>query len=183
KVLVKIVISRLKLLRNKRSIRIRQARLDIAQLLGNRQYQSCFKRVEFLFKEQNLLDGYDMVDNFCECILKRLSYIRRHKDRPQDINEGVSSLIYASARCADLPELQCLRSLFAKRYGHEFAYAAVESHPDSCVSQQIIEQLSVRLPAHDLKLKLMKDIAIEFDLQWDSSNIETELGEPSKNSL
>ncbi|XP_057828863.2 uncharacterized protein LOC131040010 isoform X2 [Cryptomeria japonica] len=170
-------------MRNKRSIKIKQARQDIAQLLGNGQHQNCFKRVDFLFQEQNLLDGYDMVVKFCECILERLSYIRRHKDRPQDINEAVSSLIYASARCADLPELLRLRSLFAKRYGYEFASAAVYLHHNSCVNQQIIEQLPDRLPDIDSKLKLLKGIAVEFNLQWDSSNIEADFGEPTKDSL
>eukprot|EP01018_Ginkgo_biloba_P022464 Gb_27188 [translate_table: standard] len=180
KSLIKVLRSRMKLLRNKRDIQVKLLRRDVAQLLGDGQDHTTLGRVDLLFKEQNLLAGYDMVEHFCECILQRLSYIRRHKDCPQDINEAVSSLIFAAARCADLPELQCLRSLFAKRYGHQFASAAVELFPDCGVNQQIIEKLSIRSPSSDAKLKLMKEIAGEFNVQWDSSNIEAELCEHPK---
>lgn len=182
KALVKIVISRVNLLRNKREILIKQLRHDVSQLLIKGQLQSSFRRIELVFKEQNLLHGYDMVEQFCECILKRLSYIRRHKDRPQDINEALSSLIFAAARCSDLPELQRLRSFFVKRYGLEFASASVELLPGSGVNKQIIEKLSVRSPTCDSKLNLMKEIAGEFNLQWDSS-IEAELCKPMEDSL
>lgn len=182
KALVKIVINRVKLLRNKREILIKQLRHDVAQLFIKGQLQSSFSRIELVFKEKNLLHGYDMVEQFCECILKRLSYIRRHKDRPQDIDEALSSLIFAAARCADLPELQRLRSYFVKRYGLEFASSSVELLPGSGVNKQIIEKLSVRSPTCDSKLNLMKEIAREFNLQWDSS-IEAELCKPIEDSL
>jgi hypothetical protein len=40
---------------------------------------------------------------------------------------------------------------------------------------QVIEKLSVKRPSGQTKLKLMKDVAVEFNIEWDSSVIEKEL--------
>ena len=47
---------------------------------------------------------------------------------------------------------------------------------------QIIEKLSVGTPTCNSKLNVMKEIAGEFNLQWDSS-IEAELCKPTEDSL
>ena len=60
------------------------------------------------------------------------------RDRPNDINEAVSSLIYASARCGDLPELLVIRKLFGERYGQKFALTAVELLPGNLVNREVI---------------------------------------------
>lgn len=41
-----------------------------------------------------------------------------HSECPEECREAVSSLIYAAARIADLPELRELRSFFTERYGN-----------------------------------------------------------------
>lgn len=60
------------------------------------------------------------------------------RDCPNDINEAVSSLIYASARCGDLPELRVIRKLFGERYGQRFAVTAVELFPGNLVNREVI---------------------------------------------
>lgn len=40
---------------------------------------------------------------------------------------------------------------------------------------QIIEKLSVNAPSPEVKLKVLKEISREHNLEWDSSNIEAEL--------
>ncbi|XP_068659575.1 uncharacterized protein [Aristolochia californica] len=164
--LLRCVRCRLKLLRNKRYVVVRQLREDIAQLLMNgHRPTSAFSRVEQLFKAQSILSAYDLLDHFCEFIIINLSYIRKHRDCPNDINEAVSSLIFAAARCADLPELQVLRQLFGERYGNDFAVSAVELFPGNHVNRQISEKLSIKLVSDDAKLKLLQEIARDCNLQ------------------
>eukprot|EP01018_Ginkgo_biloba_P015960 Gb_29845 [translate_table: standard] len=182
KSLIKPIKCRVDFLRKKRTSKVNMLRKDVAELLAKGQDQSAFSRVELLFTEQNLLAGYDMIELFCDSIQKRLSYIQKHKDCPQDIKEAVSSLIFAAARCADLPELQGLRSIFATRYGDDFANAAIELLPDCGVNQQIIEKLLARPPSSDVKLKLMKEIAEQTDCRWESSNLEAKIHSLPENS-
>ncbi|XP_038992888.1 uncharacterized protein LOC120116461 [Hibiscus syriacus] len=108
---------------------------------------------------------YDLLDHFCEFIYVQLSYIRRHKDCPNDINEAVSSLIFASARCAELPELPVIRKLFGERYGRRFATAAVELLPGNLVNRKIQEKLSVKSVSDDVKNRLIDEIVRDYCLQ------------------
>ncbi|MCL7039575.1 hypothetical protein MKW94_003469, partial [Papaver nudicaule] len=134
--LIKRVQCRIKLLRNKRDSMIRHLREDILQLLKNGQDHTAFARVGQLSKDQNIVDAYELLDHFCEFIMINLPYIRQNRDCPNDINEAASSLLYASARCGDLPELPRLRKLFGDRYGNRFANAAVELLPGNLVNRQ-----------------------------------------------
>lgn len=60
------------------------------------------------------------------------------RDCPNDVNEAVSSLIFASARCGDLPELPVIRKLFGERYGQRFAVVALELLPGNLVNRQVV---------------------------------------------
>ncbi|KAL7002376.1 hypothetical protein U1Q18_003531 [Sarracenia purpurea var. burkii] len=159
KKLIRGVQCRLKLLKNKRSAIVRQLRDDVAQLLKHGHDLSAFHRVEQLFKDESIVAVYDLLDHFCEFIIIHLSYIRKHKDCPNDINEAVSTLIFASARCGDLPELLVIRKLFGERYGKRFATVALELLPGNLVNRQIKENLSIKSVPDDVKYRLVDEIA------------------------
>ncbi|KAL2897831.1 hypothetical protein RDABS01_039613 [Bienertia sinuspersici] len=59
--------------------------------------------------------------------------------------------------------------------GKEFVAAAAELMPDCGVNRQLVELLSVRAPSPEKKLKLLKEIAEEHELEWDPSPSESEL--------
>ncbi|KAG0594399.1 hypothetical protein M758_UG074200 [Ceratodon purpureus] len=175
KTLLRLAMARIKLLRNKREIQVKQMRKEISQLLTTGQEPSARIRVEHIIREQNILAAYDILELFCELVAVRLPIIESQKNCPLDLKEAISSLIFASPRCSDLPELLQIRQLFAAKYGKEFAAAAAELRPDCGVNRRIIEKLSVRAPPGDVKLKLMKEIAAEHDVAWDPTDTEAEL--------
>lgn len=129
-------------------------------------------QVEQLMKDESLAAAYELLDKFCEFILTQLSYIRRNKDCPNDINEAVSSLIFASARCGDLPELGVIRKFFGQRYGERFATTAVELFPGNLVNKQLKDNLSVKSVPDDLKYRLVDEIARDNCLQQQVLAIE-----------
>nr|CAB3480164.1 unnamed protein product [Digitaria exilis] len=102
---------------------------------------------------------------------------------PIDLKEAISSICFAAPRCADLPELIQVQMMFATKYGKEFVAAASELMPDCGVNRQIIELLSIRPPAVDAKLKLLKEIAEEHEVDWDPSETETEFLKPHEDLL
>ncbi|XP_022762502.1 uncharacterized protein LOC111308443 [Durio zibethinus] len=165
KKLIKRVQCRLKLLKNKRHTIAKQLREDVAELIKLGYEETAFNRAEQLLKDESMIAVYDMLDHFCEFVNIQLSYIRRHKDCPNDINEAVSSLIFASARCADLPELSAIRKLFGERYGQRFATAAVELLPGNLVNREIKEKLSIKSVSDDVKYRLIDEIARDYRLQ------------------
>ncbi|KAJ0024216.1 hypothetical protein Pint_07797 [Pistacia integerrima] len=73
--------------------------------------------------------------------------------------------------------------LFASKYGKEFVSGATELMPDCGVNRQLIELLSIRAPSSEKKLKLLKEIAEEHELDWDPAATETELFKPQEDLL
>lgn len=43
---------------------------------------------------------------------------------------------------------------------------------------QLIEKLSVKTPPGEVKLKILKEIAKEYQVEWDTTESETELLKP-----
>jgi len=183
KTLLKLTIPRIKLLRNRRELQLRQMRRDIAKLLEAGQEATARIRVEHIIREENMMAAQEILELFCELIAVRLPIIEAQKECPIDLKEAISSICFAAPRCADLPELMQVQMMFATKYGKEFVAAASELMPDCGVNRQIIELLSIRPPPVDAKLKLLKEIAEEHEVDWDPSVTETEFLKPHEDLL
>ncbi|KAF3794232.1 IST1-like protein [Nymphaea thermarum] len=183
KTLLKLTIPRIKLLRNRKEAQMKQMRKEIAKLLETGQEATARIRVEHIIREQKTLDAYEIIELFCELITVRLPIIETQRECPLDLKEAISSLCFAAPRCSDLPELLQAQMLFAAKYGREFVIAATELMPDCGVNRQIIELLSVRAPPVEEKLRVLKAIAEEHELDWDPTDSEAELLKPHEDLL
>ncbi|XP_068320179.1 vacuolar protein sorting-associated protein IST1-like [Pyrus communis] len=183
KTMLKLTIPRIKLLRNRREIQIKQMRRDIAKLLETGQEATARIRVEHIIREENMMAAQEILELFSELIAVRLPIIESQRECPIDLKEAISSVCFAAPRCADLPELLQVQMLFASKYGKEFVAAATELIPDCGVNRQLIELLSVRAPSPEKKLKLLKEIAEEHDLDWDPAASEAEIYKPHEDLL
>uniref|UniRef100_A0A0D9X4X4 IST1-like protein n=1 Tax=Leersia perrieri TaxID=77586 RepID=A0A0D9X4X4_9ORYZ len=140
-------------------------------------------QVEHIIREENMMAAQEILELFCELIAVRLPIIETQKECPIDLKEAISSICFAAPRCADLPELMQVQMMFATKYGKEFVAAATELMPDCGVNRQIIELLSIRAPPVDAKMKLLKEIAEEHEIDWDPSATETEYLKPHEDLL
>lgn len=183
KTLLKLSIPRIKLLRNRRELQIKQMRKDIAKLLETGQEATARIRVEHIIREENMIAAQEILELFCELITVRLLIIEAQRECPLDLKEAIASICFAAPRCADLPELLQVQMMFASKYGREFVAAATELLPECGVNRQVVELLSVCAPSADKKLKLLKEIAEEHGLDWDPASSETELLKPHEDLL
>ncbi|XP_057490222.1 uncharacterized protein LOC130776075 isoform X2 [Actinidia eriantha] len=174
----KMAVARIKLLRNKREAVIKQMRRDIALLLQSGHDATARIRVEHVIREQNIMAANEFLELFCELIVSRLSIIAKQRECPADLKEGISSLIFAAPRCSDIPELVKIQDIFEKKYGKDFVSAATDLRPNAGVNRMLIEKLSVRTPSGQVKLKVMKEIAKEYQIEWDTAESEMELLKP-----
>ncbi|KAM3757747.1 hypothetical protein ACB098_02G213100 [Castanea mollissima] len=183
KTAAKMAVARIKLLRNKREVVVKQMRRDIALLLQSGQDATARIRVEHVIREQNVLAANEFIELFCELVVARLSIIAKQRDCPADLKEGIASLIFASPRCSEIPELLSLQKVFEKKYGKDFVSAATDLRPNCGVNRMLIDKLSVRTPTGEVKLKVMKEIAKEFQIQWDTTESEMELLKPPEERI
>ncbi|KAL0726080.1 hypothetical protein Bca4012_022173 [Brassica carinata] len=183
KTAAKMAVARIKLLRNKRQVVVKQMRRDIALLLQSGQDATARIRVEHVIREQNILAANEIIELFCELIVSRLTIITKQKECPVDLKEGIASLIFAAPRCSEIPELGDLKDIFEKKYGKDFVSAAIELRPTCGVNRMLIDKLSVRHPGGEFKLKIMKEIAKEFQVDWDTAETEQELLKPQEEAI
>ncbi|KAL8470670.1 hypothetical protein ACS0TY_033292 [Phlomoides rotata] len=178
-----LAISCIKLLQNKRDVQLKLMRKEIAEFLQAGQEAIARIRVEHVIREQNTWEAYEILELFCEFVLARVPILESQRECPTELREAVASIIFSAPRCSDLPDLLHVRNLFAAKYGKEFIAAASELRPDTSVNRTIIEKLSVSAPPADVKLKVLKAIAVEYSISWNSTNTEMEFSKKPEDLL
>ncbi|XP_059638117.1 uncharacterized protein LOC132280029 [Cornus florida] len=163
KSLIKMMRTRIDVIRRNKDARQRIMKKDIADLLANGLVTNAFIRTEEFFAGLCLLFCYDFIEQSCEYILKQLSIMQKQRECPEECREAVSSLMFAAARFSDLPELRDLRDTFQDRYGNSLEYY---------VNQKFVEKLASNPPTMEKKLQLLQDIALEFSVKWDCRGYE-----------
>ncbi|GJR98250.1 IST1-like protein [Tanacetum coccineum] len=169
-----IVVSRLSFLKNQHQARLSLARSDIVQLLSLGHHEHALLRVDQVIKEENVLDVYVMLYDYCHLVLQMFNLIEQEKDCPHELKEAASSLLYAAPRCGEFPELQEIRVVLTARYGKEFANGAIDLRNNGGVSTRMIQKLSPRKSSLETRMKILNEIATENDIVlklYDSSSV------------
>ncbi|XP_010924918.1 uncharacterized protein [Elaeis guineensis] len=180
---LKLAVARIKLLKNKREVSLKQMRRDLAQLLESGQEQTARIRVEHVIREEKIMSAYDLIEIYCELIVARLPIIESQKSCPIDLKEAIASIVFASLRCADIPELMEIRKHFLAKYGKEFITAALEVRPECGVSRMVVEKLSARAPDVETKIKTLTAIAQEHNCKWDPKAFQEQIQKPNDDLL
>ncbi|OMO67343.1 O-methyltransferase, family 3 [Corchorus capsularis] len=167
KTALKLAIPRLKLMKNKREAQVKQLRRELAQLLESGQDQTARIRVEHVVREEKTVAAYNLLEIYCELIVARMPIIESQKNCPIDLKEAIASVVFASARCGEIPELKDVSKHFTAKYGKEFTSAALELRPNCGVGRMLVEKLSASAPDGPTKLKILTAIAEEHNIKWD----------------
>ncbi|AEC06916.1 Regulator of Vps4 activity in the MVB pathway protein [Arabidopsis thaliana] len=162
--------SRLKILKNKKEIQIKQLRRELAQLLESGQTPTARIRVEHVVREEKTVAAYELIGIYCELLVVRLGVIESQKNCPIDLKEAVTSVLFASQRLSDVPELSEIFKQFTTKYGKDFSTSAVELRPDSGVSRLLVEKLSAKAPDGPTKVKILMAIAEEHNVVWEAQS-------------
>ncbi|XP_042056623.1 uncharacterized protein LOC121801239 [Salvia splendens] len=163
---IKLTRTRIEIITKKRNATQKYLRNDVADLLRNGMDSHAFDRAEGLLAEMNRSQCYQLIDEYCEHILKNLPAMNKQGECPEECREAAASLMFAAARFADLPELRELRTMFSERYGKSLDYY---------VSKQLTEKLKPDPPSKEAKLLLLHEIAAESGLDWDAKALENKL--------
>ncbi|XVF34821.1 hypothetical protein REPUB_Repub18cG0091400 [Reevesia pubescens] len=170
KSLIKVIKSRIDVIRRKKSATLKFLKKDIADLLANGLDFNAYGRVEGYIAELMLSSCYDFVEKCCDFVAKHVSVMQKLSNCPEDCREAVSSLMFAAARFSDLPELRDLRQIFHERYGNSL---------ELFVNKQLVENSASNPSTMEKKVKVMHDIASEFSIKWDSEAFERRMSKPT----
>ncbi|BDA44735.1 probable IST1 homolog at N-terminal half [Coccomyxa sp. Obi] len=173
----KLCVGRIKLMRNKKQIMVKNMRKEVADLLRTNKQENARIRVEAVIRENLLLQAYEVLELFLELLAVRVQLVEKSKDVPPDMIEALSSLVYAASRVQDFQELVVIRAQLAGKFGKEFA---AESSSDlTCrkwhVNENLIRCLSIEAPAPEDKLATLSDIAQEYGVEWDAHKAASDM--------
>lgn len=144
-------------------------RNDVADLLKKGLDTNAYGRVEQLYVDQNVSTCYELIEQSCLVILNHLSAMDKQRECIDECKEAISTLMFAAARFADLPELRELRTLFSERYG-----SCLEPY----VNKEFVKNMKGDTPTEEIKLLMMLEIKLEYDIEWDKNALEQKLAKP-----
>ncbi|XP_020578473.1 IST1 homolog [Phalaenopsis equestris] len=167
---VKCIKCRIELIRKKKQVMVKYLKKDVADLLAGGHDANAFGRIDALIVEINHASCYDMIEQYCGCLLEHLSTMCKERECPKEAMEAVATLIFAAARFSDLPELIDLRSIFTKRY---------ETRMESCINKEFVAKIQNKSFSKVRKLEVMEDIVQEFSVNWNSNMFENKMSNQS----
>lgn len=170
KPLLKLTKNRIEVIKRKRRATEKFLKKDVADLLHSGLDINAYGRAEGLLVELILSSCYGFVEKSCELVLKHLSVMQKISGCPEECRVAVSSLMFAAARFSDLPELRDLRKIFQERYGNSI---------ECFVNKEFAANLNSKSSTLEKKVCLMREIASEFSINWDSKSFELRMSKPS----
>ncbi|KAM6582241.1 hypothetical protein CsatB_009243 [Cannabis sativa] len=169
KSLIKLTKTRIDVIRRKKNATQKFLKKDVADLLANGLDINAYGRAEGLLVEVILSSCYEFVERCCDVVLKHLSTMQKQRECPEECRAAVASLMFAAARFSDLPELRDLRQMFYERYGNSLELFR---------NEEFVENLASKPSTLENKVRLMKDIALEFSIKWDAKAFEQRMNKP-----
>uniref|UniRef100_A0ACD5TWL0 Uncharacterized protein n=1 Tax=Avena sativa TaxID=4498 RepID=A0ACD5TWL0_AVESA len=166
KSLVKIALARLAVARRPRVGRRSIARGDVAQLLSIGHLDRALVRAGQVIEEDDMLEVLDLLELYCRILIDHAAQLEKPKECGEEVKAAAAGLVFASARCGELPELLDARAILADKFGRDFAAAAKDgSH--GLVDPTLVRKLSGEKASVEQTKRLAKEIAAENDILLD----------------
>jgi hypothetical protein len=163
---LKMAVSRIGILTNKKSALMKQQMREISKLLAENppKEEKAKIRAEALIRDDNTIEAYEILQLTCELLAERIKLIASEKKCPEDLVSSISTLIWSAQR-VDIPELLEVKKQFSKKYGSEFIETAMQNR-GGVLNERIVAKLSVQPPTAFLVQTYLEKIADEFDVNW-----------------
>jgi len=166
---LKMAVQRLQIAGNKKGSACKHAKREIAKLLETGKEEKARIKVEHVIREDFTMESYELIELLCELLHERVKYMSSQKECPTDLLEAVSTLIWCTDR-VDIAELNEVKKQLSLKFGKEFAKAA-EENATGKVNERLLDKLSVKPPSAHLVVSYLTEIAKEFDVQWQPTEI------------
>ncbi|EMD63648.1 hypothetical protein GGP41_005706 [Bipolaris sorokiniana] len=184
KIQLKLSISRLRMVQQKDSAKVKQQRREMAQLIEVGKVQSARIRVENIIRTDITTELHEILELYCELLLARSQLLESQISSSNTtsaasssatlldpaLEEAVRSIIYAAPR-TEIKELQTVRALLVDKFGKDVAIASMEGEG---VAERVIKKLRVETPKTELVEAYMTEIARFYGVPYGTSKSEDE---------
>lgn len=167
---------------DKRSALVRKQKQEIASMLAEKPYPKEEKariRAEGLIREDNAVEAMEILQLTCKTLHEHIRLLSNQKECPSDHVLSVSTLIWASKRFEDVPELQKIISQFRSKYGKKFVEAAIMNAGGICDERVVGKLITDATIPSILVQSYLENIAKEFGLVWKPMAIDAPCLSPS----
>ncbi|KAH9874256.1 hypothetical protein IAQ61_004886 [Plenodomus lingam] len=180
KVQLKLSISRLRMVQQKDSAKVKQQRREMAQLIEAGKVQSARIRVENIIRSDITTELHEILELYCELLLARSQLLENHVSSPSSsaagagavgttldpaLEEAVRSIIYAAPR-TEVKELHTVRALLVDKFGKDVALASMEGEG---VAERVVKKLKVETPSEALVEAYLTEIARFYGVSYGAS--------------
>lgn len=158
-------VQRLQILMNKKKNAAKHQKVEISKLLAEKKSEKAMIKVEHIIRDDFVLEGYELIELYCELLHERIHQITTSKECPEEMEVVVASLIWA-AGVVDIAELAEVKKQLTKKFGKEFAQAAEQNNPEGTVNKRMYHKLKYQAPQKSLCFKYLEEIARSYDVAW-----------------
>ncbi|KAI4944958.1 hypothetical protein J4E91_008303 [Alternaria rosae] len=182
KVQLKLSISRLRMVQQKDSAKVKQQRREMAQLIEVGKVQSARIRVENIIRTDITTELHEILELYCELLLARSQLLESQVSSSNTtsaststlldpaLEEAVRSIIYAAPR-TEIKELHTVRALLVDKFGKDVALASMEGEG---VAERVMKKLKVETPKEELVEAYMMEIARFYGVPYGTAKSEDE---------
>lgn len=175
---LKMAVQRLQIAKNKKVNLSKHSKREIANLLRADKEEMARIKAEHIVREDFTIEAYEMLELLCELLHERIRLITNSsKEPPSDLMEAISGIVWASTRI-DNEELQVVRKQLAKKFGQKFIKSIIDNS-SQMVNPRLLRKLSADAPSAKLVQGYMSEIAKEFNIDWEP----TDIGVPESGSF
>lgn len=164
---LRLAITRLKLLEKKKSELTEKSRREIADYISAGKIERAKIRVEYIIREDYLVEALEIVEMYCDLLVARFGLIQNLKELDEGIAEAVSSIIWVAPRLqSDIQEIKVIADLLTAKYGQQYAEACRIESVDT-ISPKLKHKLSIQSPPKILVEKYVIEIASVFNIPYE----------------
>ena len=158
----------MELLKNKKKNLITKQKVEIANLLRNKEEELARIRTEHIVVEDFFIEVLDILGLLCALLEERSKLLESSETIPYDMRESIMTLAYASDRIHEIPELVEIKSILALKFGKDIkATLHSDSGIKENVNERVLEKLSIKPPNGFIVTSYMKHIAEDNGLDWE----------------
>ncbi|XP_077144666.1 IST1 homolog isoform X2 [Ranitomeya variabilis] len=165
---LKLAITRLKMLVNKRNELVQKTRKEIADYLEAGKRGNAQIRVEHIVRVDYTIEVLEILYLYCQLLLERLELIKTMKEMSPDLEEAVSGVVWCAPRLeADIPELKPVSIQLCNKYGKKFGKLCQKGKAES-INRKLIHGLSTTAPSKCLVEKYLMEISDHYNIPYEA---------------